>query len=325
MRVFIKDSKAFFKEILLKNHLSLIKLAKVVNCNYSTLKKYTRGEISIPEETFQKMRELSQNKKSWNKKISMQADNWGKIKGGSNYALRKDVKKRIAHARKFKKRTDVNINLDPLFCEFYGMLLGDGCISKFIDYEGVNRIAIYISGNKKLDSNYLKDWKIRLKKEYGLYCYYYEHKKRNVCNLIIKNKGLCLNINKKFEFPIGIKYNSLKISNKILKLPWDIKKFVIRGLFDTDGCLFARKDENFKYPHISISSKSESFLIQIKTLLRAQAYPAYISNTNVIIKGKQNIERWFKDIGSSNQRNLGKYKYFNKYGFLPSRINGLVV
>jgi hypothetical protein len=94
----------------------------------------------------------------------------------------------------------------------------------------------------------------------------------------------------------------------------------MRGLFDTDGCLFARKDEGYRLPHISICSKSKSFREQICKLLREQNYPAYINNINVRIKGIKNVKRWFSDIGSSNKRNLLKYEYFLKHGYLPSKL-----
>ncbi len=103
-------------------------------------------------------------------------------------------------------------------------------------------------------------------------------------------------------------------------MPWKIKKFVLRGLFDTDGCIFANKREEYKYPYISISSKSEPFRNQIINMLRDQNYPAYNTKKDVCVRGIANVKRWFNDIGSSNRRNQFKYEYFLKHGNLPARL-----
>ena len=320
MRIQLSNPKKFFEQILKKKGLNLINFAKILEVNYSTLKKYRRGELTLTKDIFSKIIKYSPNKENWEKNIKELQDGWGNSMGGRISASKVNCIKKMQYARKFKKITKVKINLNEVFCEFYGILLGDGCISKYKAYDGIERFVIAISGNKKLDSVYLKELKEKIKKEYNLHSYYYEYKDKNVCNLIIRNKKFCLELNKKFKFPIGLKYKKLLISSKILNLNWDIKKFVIRGLFDTDGSIFARKDEEYKYPHIVITSKNIYLLNQIKTLLRGRGYPAHINGNDVRIKGISNAKLWFSDIGSSNQRNLIKYNYFLKRGYLPANI-----
>lgn len=138
--------------------------------------------------------------------------------------------------------------------------------------------------------------------------------------LLLKFFNNVFKLNKEFGVSIGLKYDSLHLSNKILILPWNVKKFVLRGLFDTDGCLLANKRENYKYPWISISSKSENFRNQIISMLREEGYPAYSTRSNFCVKGIDNVKRWFNDIGSSNSRNLKKYRYFLRHKNLPARL-----
>jgi len=226
----------------------------------------------------------------------------------------------LARARTFRKIKVISINLNEFFCEFYGALLGDGCISKFRDYEKKERYVICFSGNKKLDSEYFKYLQDNFKKEYSVYSYYYDYKDRNVCVLSIRNKAFCLELHNEFEVPIGLKYNSLHLSKKILDLPWNIKKFVLRGLFDTDGCILANKREKYRYPWIVITSKSEKFRRQLIAMLREQGYPAYNTGKDVYVRGIANVKRWFGDIGSSNHRNIYKYEYFLKHRCLPARL-----
>lgn len=325
MRVKLINQKSFVDEILAEQNLSLRQLAKKLKINYSNLKQCRRDERTFTKVVFDILINISHRKEYWLNNKKELDDNWGGVKGGTASA-RSDLRhKRIAYARKFRKFPKVNIILNEFFCEFYGILLGDGCISKYIDYEGAERYVIQISCNKLLDSNFLKNLKLKLKEEYNLYSYYYEYKDRNICVLSIKNKSLCLELNKSYGVPIGVKYDFIHLSEKILDLHWNIKKFTLRGLFDTDGCILANKRENYRYPWIVITSKSKSFRDQLITILRRQGYPAYNTGQDVCVRGIANVKRWFADIGSSNSRNIKKYEHFLKHGNLPARLlNGPV-
>lgn len=325
MRVKLGYSRRFFDEILQNQSLSLKQFSKLIKVNYSNLKKYRRGDLCIPKSIFDAVLSFSSKRHYWVKTSILLEDNWGPSKGGTKSSMNDKNNLRVAYARKFRKIKKVKIRLNNFFCEFYGLLLGDGCISRFRDWEGTERFVIFITCNKRLDHEYLKYIQQRLNKEYQIYSYYYEYKNKNVCQLSIKNKGLCLELNEKFDVPIGLKYDKLKLSEEILSLPWNVKKYVLRGLFDTDGCILANKRENYRYPWVTISSKSRSFREEIKGMLKKEGYPAYITGSDVCVRGIANVKRWFKDIGSSNSRNLLKYEYFLKHGYLPARLlDGLI-
>jgi hypothetical protein len=322
MRIKLSNSRLFFDEILNKGDTNLKQFSKKTGLNYSNLKQYRRGDKLLPDKYFRIIINYSPNKYYWLKNNTKFNDNWGGVKGGVNAARRADLQKRLFYVRSFRKIVKVNISKpNKLFCEFYGMLLGDGCITHYQDnYEHVKRTEIVITCNKNLDAEYLKNWKKVLNKRYNLNAYYYESKKHNVCWLKIRNKELCLELNKKFDVPIGFKYNKLKLSPALLRLSWNVKKYIIRGLLDTDGCILANKRENYRYPWITITSKSERFRNQIIKMLREQGYPAYNTGQDVCVRGIANVNRWFRDIGSSNSRNLLKYQYFLKHGYLPARL-----
>jgi len=320
MRIALNNSKSFFDEILSDQKLTLRKLSKLTGLNYSNLKGYRRGELTMPEEVFNHLLRFVRNKDVWTSNVKKIDDNWGCIKGGRVSASSCNIDKRMEAVRKFRKVLKVNIKLNKFFCEFYGALLGDGCVTRYENSRENERYLIVFSGNKTLDSDYLKYFKKRLLEEYGLGSYFYQYKHDNICTLTITNKNFALDLHNLYEVPVGLKYDTIKISEPILNLPWNVKKFVLRGLFDTDGCIFARKDEGYRLPHISICSKNKFFREQICNLLREQGYPAYINNINVRIKGIKNVKRWFSDIGSSNSRNMKKYEYFLKHGVLPARL-----
>ncbi len=318
MRIKLKKPREFFDRVMKNEKASLRQLSKQLGINYSNLKHYRRGDRTIPTEIFSKFSNI--NKLSAIEKLD---DNWGAVKAGKISAEKNDMKKRMSNVRSYRKIVEIKIKINEFFCEFYGALLGDGCISKFKDYEGKMRWIIQLSGNKTLDSEYWKYLQNGLREEYGMYSYYYEYKNRNVCVLVIKNKNFSLNLNKDFGFPIGVKYKNLRISGKLMELDWIFKRMVVRGLFDTDGSIYAKKNEDYRYPIISISSKSSKFLNQIKNLLRGEGYPAYVFGSNVAVRGIKVVDRWFDDIGSSNRRNLDKYKYLKNNKCLPPNIAGL--
>ncbi len=323
MRIKLKDSGKFFKEVLEKEKSSLKTLSKKININYSTLKKYARGELLLPQELFSKLLNLSAKKDRWLRSITKKEDNWGSVMGGKSSGPKRDM----TYVRTFLNIKKYRITLDKKFCEFLGALMGDGCICRYTDWKNKERWIMTITGNKKLDKQYLYYLKKLLNNSCKLHSKYYEFANENSCRLTITNKNFSLELNKKFGFPIGEKYTKLKIPKLILKLPWNIKKLLIRGLFDTDGCVVANKREDYRYPWVTITSKDIKFLEQIKEMLKEQGYPAYITGKDVCVRGISNLKRWFKDIGSSNPRNLVKYRYFLKHSKLPARLlkNGLIV
>ena len=323
MRIKLENPIEFFRKILEENKITLHKLSRKVKVNYSTLKKYSRGELTIPGPLFELLILLCDDKEVWLKNSQKFEDNWGSSKAGKISVLNNNMDERIIHARKFKKIKKVSLKIDKFFCEFYGALMGDGCISKFKDWEDKERIVIYISGNKELNSNYLKYLQNRIRREFKVYVYFYEYKNQNLCFLSIKHKDLASFLSK-FGFPIGLKYGKLKIPKKILHLPWGTKKRLIRGLFDTDGSICAKKREDYKYPQISISSKDQIVLKQLYSLLKERGYPCWISGDNISIRGIGCVKKWMSDIGSSNNRNIFKYEYWLKNKMLPSKLGPMV-
>lgn len=320
MRIKLNNSKIFFDEVLKKENLSLKQLSRKLNIGYSALKNYRREELLIPKNIFEEILKLSDNKKYWLNHTEEYNDNWGASKAGKMSASKDIRNERIAYARKFKKIPKLNVKINEFFCEFYGALIGDGCISKFKRENG-ERIIISIVGNKKLDSSYLNYLKDGLRKEFGVNCYFYEYKNRNVCSLTISNKRFSLFLNK-IGFPTGKKYGKLKIPNRFLKLDWKVQKMIIRGIFDTDGSICAKKREGYKHPQISLSSQEDFLKKQIYKILRKRGYPCWVCQDNIYIRSNVAVKRWFEDIGSSNQRNIFKYKYWLKNKILPPKLLG---
>lgn len=323
MRIYVNFQEKFFREILSEFNLSLKDLSRILGKNYSTFKKYGRGEMFIPKEVFEKLISMSEDPELWIKKSISLDDYWGMCKGGKKSSEGDKGHFKAQHARKFRNIKEVDPEIDYFFCEFYGILLGDGCITKFEDKKGYGGYVMVISGNKSLDSGYLKNLKDRIKQNWGINSYYYEYKDKNVCTLVIKNKSLARSLTNKYRFPLGLKKGNITIPKNIENLEWSLKKFVIRGLFDTDGSLYAKKSEDYRYPIISICSDDKEFRHIVYRILRNAGYQAYISSHNVCVRGIENAKKWIEDIGSSNKRNLDKFNYFFKNRNLIPKVKGL--
>ncbi len=213
--------------------------------------------------------------------------------------------------------TLININkTSPDFLEFFGVLMGDGCIVKFkkppsdSDY-----LRIFISGNSKRDSTYMKNYLNLILKKFQVYAYFYQDKHTNTITAVINHKKFAEYL-VSLGFPTG-KKGQIEIPSWIMALSLEKKFHLIRGLFDTDGCISARKSEEYRRPLVLISSESIPLRKQLKTILREAGLPAYDSSGNVGVDGISSTKKWFELIGSNNPRNLDRYTGWVRTGALP--------
>ncbi len=326
MRVKLNNPKKFFDEIL--SGKSLRKFCSENKINYNPTKRWRGGGCLIPKEVFDKILPMSKNRKYWLKNAKYFEDNWGTSKGGKESIgklSRKQLLSNLRYVRSKRKIPKVpEIRFNKFFLEFYGALMGDGCLCKVKRKRYGTIYYIIISGHKILDKDYHENYLIPLiKKEFNLTFKIKEDKYDNgmVTRKISKDFFLKL---KKIGFPVGVKGQKLMIPKRFYNLNWKVFKFIIRGLFDTDGCIYARKDEKYRYPHIKITSKSKKLVVQVYNILIKNKYPVRITKAEdeIILKGIKNTKKWMKDIGSSNKKHLYKYKYWLKHGNLPAHLLG---
>lgn len=209
-------------------------------------------------------------------------------------------------------KKDFRINIDDvLFLEFYGALLGDGWLSS-LSYDYKNKKTLWwvgISGHSELDRDYLMFLKGIIKKVFYKSVIVKYKKNSKAMEILFCHKQLILFMNKELGFPIGKKIG-LKIENKIAQ-EWNKLKYVIRGIFDTDGSLYFDKTPVGKpYPVISIHMKSPLLLNQINKQLLSQNFKVRFRKNELLLKGSKQLNKWMRQIGSSNNRHLSKYYNF---------------
>ena len=235
-----------------------------------------------------------------------------------------ELRNQMQYVRTFKKKIQYNqeFPLNAVLCEFYGILMGDGCISAYITADKIKRQDTVISGDKRYEEQYYLYIKMILEKNFGVNSHVKKYERNNSIHLIIRNKQFSHFLIRQ-GFPVGEKYAHLTVPEQFINLEWHMLKYLIRGLFDTDGTIFARKDEGYRYPHLGVSTKSSKLRNQLYEILRNRDYPVCFNGTdNLFLKGIKNVNRWMEDIGSSNPKHLFKYKYWKTHGILPARLLG---
>ena len=202
-----------------------------------------------------------------------------------------DVKKMIKLPNKVTKELSEEI----------GIHLGDGCMS-------FNRNYFSVKTNKK-EEKYVTEFLIPLyKKLYNIELKLMQLK--SVSGFEICSKAICEFKNKSLGLPYGEKINKIKIPKEVIETK--NKKLycsLIRGLFDTDGCLYISNKNNKSYPVISITIKSEELIQQVEDMLRKMGYLAYSNKKSYIaLNGPVMLKKWIKEIGSNNPKNIEKLK-----------------
>ena len=160
-----------------------------------------------------------------------------------------------------------NKELNPEICEFIGAFIGDGYLGNY----GLkkNQYVLGLAGDKKLDEDYFNNYlKPLIKRNFPFTrpkIYY--RRDENTIMFRINSKelyGFFINL----SFKNGKKSRNIRIPEEIVKIN-DFMDSTIRGIFDTDGCIFMdkRKSYNKPYPRITLQSSSLNLINQLERCL----------------------------------------------------------
>lgn len=190
--------------------------------------------------------------------------------------------------------------------EFIGVEFGDGGVS--------NPWQVVISLNSLLDKEYSIYLKSLIKKLFGIIPYTRKRPGRN--NLIIVStginlvdflvsRGVCRGnkiIQKKFDIPIWINNNS------------SYKRMFVRGLVDTDGCLYIHQHnvagKNYKNIGFCFTSYSNKLLKSVYKVLLENGLKAHLRLIKHMVNlySAREVVKYLQIFGSSNPRIYRKYE-----------------
>lgn len=208
---------------------------------------------------------------------------------------------------KFKEVRLPNIN-NVRFSEFYGILLGDGCI--FSSLKGIS-----ISGDRILDKDYHERFISSLIGDlFGVKPSIYYSKKFRSINCFLYSKKIAEFLYRT-GFPKGLKnLFELKIPCFIYNSDANLSA-CIRGLMDTDGSLSSHPHSKIMI-HLSITNKS--LRKDVLNGLKRFGIVGGEFDKGIMIYGYEKIKLFNDKIGFSNKKNQLKYEIFEKTGKVPS-------
>ena len=184
--------------------------------------------------------------------------------------------------------------LNENFAEFIGIMLGDGNIYK-------NSIRIMMDKREIHYKEYVKNLGYQL---FKLNFNEYEAKDVNQFRLYKDSKNLT-----QLLLRYGLKRGN-KIKNQVGIPIWILKNKLyslrcIRGLIDTDGCVFWNKRDKRMY--ITFSNSSSKLLSDFKIITSRVGLNFANSVLNHVCLYRRNeIERYIKRIGFSNRKHIDK-------------------
>ena len=275
----LRNQKQFFKLLLANLRLSQAKAAKLFGIPKTTMSAYCRRKIGFPKSLFVYLCSFA--------KIDI-----SKFKG-TEY-----------DAGNSEKTIKIPV-LDKYLANFLGILAGDGHVSDYC-YE------VSVVGDKDLDKIFLSKHVFYLfKKLFGLEPHFKLQDNALTCR--VYSKKLMEFLNETYGVPLRKKKNRLHIppqisNNKIMLKPY------LSGVFDTDGC-FHRHHKNTAA--VEIISGDKTFLEEINKSLTSLDFDPCKSGKSVYLYRSNEIDRFFCEIGSKNEKHLKKYHFYKTRGYLP--------
>jgi len=320
-RVFFKKDvirKEFF-DILKKKFDTFSNLQKYFKLYRSRLEKFRKGRILVPHELFLNFLGHidDKDKKYFLNNIILKPSNWGRIRGGVTTYTK--YKKIFEEGRKLPKKTKYTFSIGtPLtysLSEIIGAFIGDGFTNKY-----KTMYIVQFTGDARLDKDYYLRTIIPKIKEISADAKPKLTLVQNTLRLTIYSKEFYELLTKRFNLPAGKKSYTVKIPKEILDSEDLLNlNYCIRGIFDTDGCVFFDKRGTYAKPYIRIglSLENKPLINEIYYYLNKIGINAMVTANSKVIQmnGTRNCKKFIDFIGFSNPRHLRKInKFFNRNG-----------
>jgi len=207
----------------------------------------------------------------------------------------------------------LDIPLSKELCEFIGAFIGDGYTNKYN-----KRYLVELTGDKNLDIDYFTNILAKnICSILGINWSSTNHTNKNALRVFFHSKLLFKLLTERFKFPVGKKCYTVKIPEEILTAEEKFLYATIRGIFDTDGCVFFCQRKIYKkpYPRVTLQIASEPLYLQLSKFLAKEFSLYCYANRGkrkyvIDIYGHAQLEKWINLIGFSNKRHLDRIKEF---------------
>lgn len=221
--------------------------------------------------------------------------------------------------------------------ELVGLSFGDGGLTY---RKGKNRTKFQLRGHLVEDREHYDNYIIPLFNREVMFPIFGRkvgivfNKSKNFYGLAVESVKIEKYLNY-LGIPSGVK-NELFIPEWIKNNKKYILRF-LRGFLDTDGSISCQRNYSIKNNkfhtqiRIYLSNCSENLITEIYQLLKKIGFKCIMTtykqkregwkNLHMVkLSGGIQIEKWFKIIGSKNQKHITKYLIWKKFGFCPPYI-----
>lgn len=219
----------------------------------------------------------------------------------------RSIQTHIKNGTRFKVLKPITVpERSARLAELIGILMGDGHIGLY---------QTTVATNSETDYQHALYVKALIEDLFKVRVHVNNRKDKKTCEIIVSSKSIC-------HFFVG---QGIPQGNKIalgLYIPkWIQKKLFyrkafVRGLFDTDGCVYLDTHRFGKkvYKNIGMAFANQSLpLLSFfkETLELFGLHPTQKTEFRVFLRRKEDIRRYFDLIGSSNEKHLKKiHQYF---------------
>jgi len=207
----------------------------------------------------------------------------------------------------------IEVKLDnKKLAELIGIVLGDGSIS-LKEYNPKSNNRLKISFNSKDDKQYILYVKKLLQKLFDVEPKLKYRENENTADLLIFKKEVVLFLVNKINMKLSPKWNRATIPEKFMSNKLDL--LILRGYFDTDGCLVTTNNNGIIYPRLEMKISPSPMQKQFINILKKYKFKFGIydigkGKVRIQLNGKEQLKKWKKLVGFNNQKHLNKLKRF---------------
>ncbi len=314
----------FLLKAIEKSHFSWFELAKKINMHTRTLNDWKREEYSMPIDKLEKICSILNTEMPAGIKIKnpFWYVNLGAKKGGlatiEKYGyvggdpVYRKKKWREWWEKEGKNRNDIRVGKiknikTPSFskelAEFTGIVMGDG---------GITKSQVMITTNSIDDRKYGYFVKKLIKKLFAVNASVYFIDNHTAMIIAVSRKKLVEFCNKKLGLNIGNKLKQGLCIPNWIKGNLEFEKSCVRGLIDTDGCIFDEshniKGKKYNYKRLNFTSASLELRKSVFDILKKNNLSPKIRNNRCVqVEDKEKIKKYFQIIGTSNPKHLKRY------------------
>ena len=274
-----EDRKSMFSSIKKNLGTSWEEVYPRFNTSRTMFFNYMSGRYDIPKETFIALTKIAQSK----------------ITNLEEVQKTKHLEKEILKPQ-----------MSNSLAEIFGVLNGDGHINK-LNHE----ICVVGSVLERDYFDYLKHLF-----EGSLHLSFSIQPQNTKLKLRAYSKQLADILHEDFGLPKGNKLGKLNVPKQVL-LKKALLKSYVRGLFDTDGSVYLRRNKD---QVVNISSADKMYLMQIKEALNSLGVNSSISKKNIYVYKKQDVDKFFKIIKPANSKHLKRDEKFNTLARMVYRL-----